>query len=143
MWYPEVPLMVPVSKGDTVFRRVLQGRCSKLQSPPISQKRTGAMRNICQNLLIYIQQFSCHSPLREETVCVCVLRCSVVSELPHGLKPARLPCPWDSPDKTMGFSRQEYWSGLSRPFPENLPNPGMQSRSLESPALAGRFFTTS
>ena len=39
----------------------------------------------------------------------------------------------------MEFSRQEYWSGLSRPPPGNLPDP----ESLASPALAGRFFTTS
>ena len=44
----------------------------------------------------------------------------------------------------MGFSRQEYWSGLSRPPPGDLPDPGMiESRSFISPALAGGFFTTS
>ena len=37
------------------------------------------------------------------------------------------------------FSRQEYWSGLTFPPPGNLPKPGMKP---ESPALAGRFFTT-
>ena len=31
-----------------------------------------------------------------------------------------------------GFSRQEYWSGLSFPSPGDLPNPGIE---LESPAL--------
>ena len=39
----------------------------------------------------------------------------------------------------MGFSRQEYWSGLPFPSPEDLPNPGIK---LMSPALAGGFFTT-
>ena len=43
---------------------------------------------------------------------------------------------------SMGFSRQEYWSGLPCP-PGNLPDPGLQSRSPVSPAPAGRFFTTS
>jgi len=38
----------------------------------------------------------------------------------------------------MGFSRQEYWSGLPFPSPD-LPNPGIKHGS---PALAGRFFTT-
>ena len=38
---------------------------------------------------------------------------------------------------SMGFSRQEYWSGLPFPSPGNLPNPV----SLMSPALAGGFFT--
>ena len=39
----------------------------------------------------------------------------------------------------MGFSRQEYWSGLPFPSPGDLLDPGME---LESPALAGEFFTT-
>ena len=66
----------------------------------------------------------------------------------------------------MGFSRQEYWSGLPFPSPENLPDPGIEpgSPALEadalpseppgkpdqesnpdqslSPTLAGIFFTT-
>ena len=42
-----------------------------------------------------------------------------------------------------GFSRQEQWSGLPCPSPEDLPNPGIKPASLLSPALAGRFFTTS
>ena len=32
-------------------------------------------------------------------------------------------------------------SGLPRPSPGDLPNPGIQPGSLASPALAGRFFT--
>ena len=48
----------------------------------------------------------------------------------------RLLCP-------LGFSRQEYLSGLPRPSPGDLPNPGVEPVSLRSPALAGRFFTTS
>ena len=43
----------------------------------------------------------------------------------------------------MEFSRQEYWSGLPFPSPEDILDPGMESESLMSPALAGRFFTTS
>ena len=31
---------------------------------------------------------------------------------------------------SMGFSRQEYWSGLPFPSPGNLPNPGIKARSL-------------
>jgi len=40
---------------------------------------------------------------------------------------------------SMGFSRQEYWSGLPFPPPGDLPDPGMEPRSLKSPALAGEF----
>ena len=43
---------------------------------------------------------------------------------------------------SMGFSRQECWSGLPFPPPGDLP-PGIKSESLMSPALAGGFFTTS
>ena len=39
---------------------------------------------------------------------------------------------------SMGFSRQEYWSGLSCPPPRNLPDPGIEPTS----ALAGGFFTS-
>ena len=41
------------------------------------------------------------------------------------------------------LSRQEYWSGLPCPPPGDLPNPGTEPESLVSPAMAGRFFTTS
>ena len=44
---------------------------------------------------------------------------------------------------SMGFSRQEYWSGLPCPSPGYLPNPGVEPASFMSPALAGGFFTTS
>ena len=43
----------------------------------------------------------------------------------------------------MGFSRQEYWNGLPFSSPGDLPNPGIKPMSLMSPALAGRFFTSS
>ena len=39
----------------------------------------------------------------------------------------------------MGFSRQEYWSGLPCPPPGDLPDPGIEPVSLMSPALAGGF----
>ena len=48
-----------------------------------------------------------------------------------------------SPPLSMGFSRQEYWSGLPCPPPGDLPNPGIKPESLISPALAAGFFTTS
>ena len=40
---------------------------------------------------------------------------------------------------SMGFYRQEYWSGLPFPSPGNLPDPGTESAS---PSLAGGFSTT-
>ena len=44
---------------------------------------------------------------------------------------------------SMGFSRQESWSGLPCPPPGDLPHPGTEPTSLTSPALASGFFTTS
>ena len=44
---------------------------------------------------------------------------------------------------SMGFSRQEYWSGFPRLSPGDLPHPGIEHMSLSSPALAGGIFTTS
>ena len=39
----------------------------------------------------------------------------------------------------MGFSRQEYWSGLPCPPPGDLPDPGIKLTPLRSPAVAGGF----
>ena len=44
---------------------------------------------------------------------------------------------------SMGFSRLEYWSGLPISSPGDLPDPEIELASLESPALADRFSTTS
>ena len=47
---------------------------------------------------------------------------------------------------SMGYSRQECWSGLPCPPPGALPDPGIKPMSLtspESPTFTGRFFTTS
>ena len=49
--------------------------------------------------------------------------------------------PWSVACQTplsMGFPRQEYWSGLPFPLLGNLPNPGIEPMS---PELAGGFFT--
>ena len=54
---------------------------------------------------------------------------------------------WDPMDYSptaplsMGFFRQEYWSGLPCPPPEDLPNPGIEESPV-SPLLASGVFTT-
>ena len=45
--------------------------------------------------------------------------------------------------QSMGFSRQEHWRGLPFPTAGDLPNLGIEPTCHMSPALAGRFFTTS
>ena len=49
--------------------------------------------------------------------------------------PMRYGTPWSvahQAPQSMGFSRQEYWSGLPFPSPGDLPDPGIKPRS---PAL--------
>ena len=43
------------------------------------------------------------------------------------------------PGSSVGFPRQEYWSGLPFPSPADLPDLGIEP---SSPAMAGGFFTT-
>ena len=64
--------------------------------------------------------------------CVCV--CSVAQSCPTLCDHMDTKAPL-----SMGFSWQEYWSGLPFCAPGNLPDPGIETQSL---ALAGRFFTT-
>ena len=83
-----------------------------------------------------------------QTLCVCVCVCvcvwartlSCISHVP-------LFTPWTVAHQahplSMGFSTQEFWSGLPCPPPGDLPNPGIEPTSLMSPALTGGFFNTS
>ena len=43
---------------------------------------------------------------------------------------------------SIGFSRQEHWSGFPCPPPGDLPDPGIKLTSFMSPVLAGGFFTS-
>ena len=60
--------------------------------------------------------------------------CSVTSN--SSVTPSTLSC---QAPLSMGFSRQESWTGLPFPPPGDLPDPGMEP---VSPALAGRCFST-
>ena len=53
--------------------------------------------------------------------------------------------PWTAAHQappSMGFSRQEYWSGLPLPSPEDLPDPGIEPGSPTAPVMASGFFNT-
>ena len=67
-------------------------------------------------------------------VCVCVFSCVQLSVTPWTVA-CQVPL-------SMGFSRQENWSGLPFPTQGDLPNPGTKPTSPASPAMAGGFFTT-
>ena len=55
-------------------------------------------------------------------------------------RPARV-CVAHQAPLSMGFSRQEYWSGLPFPPLGDLPNPGIKPKSPVSPALVCGLFT--
>ena len=43
---------------------------------------------------------------------------------------------------SLGFSKQEHWSGLSFPTAQDFPDPEIKPVSIMSPALVGMFFIT-
>ena len=75
--------------------------------------------------------------LKERPVCMCA--CSI-SRVPLFVTPWTIA---HQAHLAMGLYRQEYWSGLPCPPSGDLPNLGIEPASLMSPALSGRFFTTS
>ena len=68
---------------------------------------------------------------------VCVLRRVGCAQL--CVNPRTVAC---QASLSVGFSRQEDWSGLPCPPPGDLPDPGIEPLSLTGPALAGGLFTT-
>ena len=63
--------------------------------------------------------------------------CSVMSDSLRSHGPVTRQAPL-----SLGYSRQEYWSGLPFPPPGDLTDPGIEPMFPASPALEGRFFTT-
>ena len=82
-------------------------------------------------------------------MCVCMCLCACTRSHTHThtntFSHVRLfATPWIAAHQaplSMGFSGQEYWSGLPFPSPGDLPDPGIVPTPLAPPALAG-FFTT-
>ena len=70
------------------------------------------------------------SPLAYLAIPPYMSSCSVMPDSlqPHGLLPTKILL-------SLGFVRQEYWSGLPIPPPGDLPNPGIQPVFRMSPAL--------
>ena len=84
---------------------------------------------------------------RQQGYLVCQVLCQglnicCVCALSHSLMPDSAN-PWTVAHQaplSMGFSRQEYWSGLPFPPPGDLSDPRTEFLSRESLVLAGRFF---
>ena len=77
-------------------------------------------------------------------VCVCVCARALTCMLSRFSRVQLFATLWSVAHQaplSMGFFRQEYWSGLSFPSPGDFPHPGIKPASLTSPVLAGGFFT--
>ena len=68
--------------------------------------------------------------MRAQSLQSCLTLCDPIDSVHQGLL-------------SMGFSRQEYWSGLPcHNPPGDLPDPGIELTTPVALALAGGFFTT-
>ena len=70
--------------------------------------------------------------------CHFLLQCTKVksqSEVPQSCPTLSDSLDCDQAPLSMGFSRQEYWSGLPCPPPGHLPNPGIEPRSIKGCSL--------
>ena len=67
---------------------------------------------------------------------VCIVKSSQLCPTLYDLMDYSLP----GSSLSMGYSRQEYWSGFPCPSPGDLPNPGTEPTSLTSPALEADFY---
>ena len=71
-----------------------------------------------------------------QLVCVCVCVCELLSRVQFFVTPWTVTC---LASLSMKFSRQECWSGLPFPSPEELPNPGIEPWSPASQADSLQF----
>ena len=112
------------TRGREVTSPALAGRLFTTE-PPVKPTVT--------NTLVHIQK-----SLRVSTSRVCII-CVLSHSSCVQLFATQAPL-------SMGFSRQEYWSGLPSPHPaapsRDLLDPGIKPVSLRCTALTGRFFTT-
>ena len=136
-WAPEVPLL-PVGKwhhlgrqGNNLQRITFPHLGSPFQGISESELAAESSQWGVRDLkfrpvtpVLDLQSWA--SPLNSN--CCLVSKSSLTLLQPRGLQ-APL---------SMGFPRQEYWSGLPFPPPGDLPHPGVEPTS---PALAGGFFT--
>ena len=76
------------------------------------------------------QEYNCNLCMHAKSLQLCLTLCDLMDFSPPG-------------SSSMGFFRQEYWSGLSFPPPGDLPSLGIEPTSLMFSTLAGRFFITS
>ena len=144
--------------GKTAHQRILQGKwlsgdgalrlqlfCKKQYLCLVCQKYF-LPSNPQQGILFYFHSllpflpqshflFSiCVCGKKNVRVCACVLSGSIMSDF------ATLWTATHQAPLSMGFPRQEHWTGLPFPLPGDLPNPGIDQTHV--PCIACGFFTT-
>ena len=144
-WVGEEGKNIPVSRTSLYRQKssfLLRGKSkyfcvAKVQW--ILRKDTGNLSSDqgrdCYLLCVHVNVCVCVSV----SVCVCMCMLSLFSHV------QLFATPWSVALQTplsVGFSRQEYWSGLPCPPPGDLPDSGIEPMSLMPPALAGGVFTT-
>ena len=83
------------------------------------------------------QHRSLHSTNKEHSKYVC-------AQSHHSCLTLCDPMDYSPPSSSVqGILQAKYWSELPCPPPGDLPDPGIEPSSLNSPVLPGRFFTTS
>ena len=121
--------------------------------PPLKQIKLSAIPLLTYNILkntlhltpgdagVQTQKKTCLDPLKMCLSYVCM--CAVLRHFSRVQLFVTLWTVAHQAPLSMGFSRQEYWSGLPCTPLGELPNPGIKPMSLMSPALSGRFLATS
>ena len=133
----EIPLHFPLK---LVSQRGFFWKNYSLSSPLHSQELYLLYYSQWENILGSTEKIIPTNPQIHTCLhyCCLLLNCFSYSDSlrPHGLQPARLLCPWDSPGKNI-------LEWVAMPPSGDLPNPGIEPISVMSPELAGGFFTTS
>ena len=110
-WQPTPVFLPRESQGQrSLVGCHLWGRRESNMTEATYQQQQMMMIIILQIILYYKFQWS-------EVIQSCPTRCDPMASSLH------------QPPPSMGFSRQEYWSGLPFPSPANLPNPGIKPQS--------------
>ena len=107
----------------TLYSAVCQLYCNKA-----GRKKMHEGSNCLDSLLVYYNTSSKLINSSKPQLCCAVCRRSVTSDSlqPHGLQPARLLCPWDSPGKNTGEGCHALLQGIFQPRDRTqVSNPGL------------------
>ena len=123
----------PHQRLQKVFRKYHQeGNKSKQQAnTSLNNQKPLFLESVCVCVCVRTHaRLNNQKPLFLEDVCVCVCVCvSVLSNIRLLANPQTI---GHQAPLSMGFSKQEYWSGLPCRHPGDLPNPGDEPKSLKS-----------